>query len=164
MEEPVILAQMENKMQSRGSGFVRFKEEKSVSAAVQAQYVTMAGTPAEIKSLIPKMAAESEKMSLRQQEQEKNCNCQSPPLPVAAKVSSSKMVMEANKREQGSWLDKVVQGQPNTLTQAHNISSPKDSKSMPVWLKACKKWFPRSLLTTSSKASEWRIRSLLSEK
>ncbi|KAM2107530.1 hypothetical protein ACFX1Q_024493 [Malus domestica] len=97
---PIILAQMENKMQSRGSGFVRFKEEKSVSAAVQAQYVTMAGTPVEIKSLIPKMAAESEKMSLRQQEQEKNCNCQSPPLPVAAKVSSSEMVMEANKPEQ----------------------------------------------------------------
>ncbi|CAN6702536.1 unnamed protein product [Malus baccata var. baccata] len=136
----VILAQMENKTHSRGFGFVTFKEEKSASAAVQAHYITMAGKPVEIKSLIPKLAAESAKMALRHQEQ-KNCNCQSP---LPAKVLSNEMIMEANKPKQGSWLDKVVHGQPNTSPQSHNTSSPKD-KSMPVWLKAFKKWFPRFL-------------------
>ncbi|BFG26698.1 hypothetical protein CerSpe_129720 [Prunus speciosa] len=155
----VIFSQIENKIQSRGFGFVTFKEEKSVSAAVQAHYVSMLGKPVEIKSVVPRLAAESEKLSPRQQGQEKNCRPQ-----LLPQMSSDEMIMEANKPEQGSWLGKLLHGQPKTSPikpRARKISSPED-KSMPIWLKAFKKWFPGFLqdLSKHPRTGKYALSSL----
>ncbi|KAH0973709.1 hypothetical protein GBA52_025865 [Prunus armeniaca] len=155
----VIFSQIENKIQSRGFGFVTFKEEKSVSAAVQAHYVSMLGKPVEIKSVVTRLAAESEKLSPRQQGQEKNCRPQLPP-----QMSSNEMIMEANKPEQGSWLGKLLHGQPKTSPikpRARKISSPED-KSMPIWLKVFKKWFPGFLqdLSKHPRTGKYALSSL----
>lgn len=155
----VIFSQIENKIQSRGFGFVTFKEEKSVSAAVQAHYVSMLGKPVEIKSVVPRLAAESEKLSPQQQGQEKNCRPQ-----LLPQMSSDEMIMEANKPEQGSWLGKLLHGQPKTSPikpRASKISSPED-KSMPIWLKAFKKWFPGFLqdLSKHPRTGKYALSSL----
>ncbi|PQQ10078.1 uncharacterized protein Pyn_38626 [Prunus yedoensis var. nudiflora] len=155
----VIFSQIENKIQSRGFGFVTFKEEKSVSAAVQAHYVSMLGKPVEIKSVVTRLAAESEKLSPRQQGQEKNCRPQ-----LLPQMSSDEMIMEANKPEQGSWLGKLLHGQPKTSPikpRARKISSPED-KSMPIWLKAFKKWFPGFLqdLSKHPRTGKYALSSL----
>lgn len=153
----VIVTQIENKIQSRGFGFVTFREEKSVSAAVQAHYVTMRGKLVEIKSSDPKLilASEFEKMSPQQREQEKNFQYQ---LPLQ---KSNEKIMAGDNPEQGSWADRVVLGQPKACSiepQAHITKSSEDP-STPAWLKVFKKWFP-GFLQGLSKHPKYALSSL----
>ncbi|KAM5549923.1 hypothetical protein ABKV19_001045 [Rosa sericea] len=151
----VIVTQIEKKIQSRGFGFVTFREEKSALEAMQANYVTMRGKKVEIKSLIPKLVfrAEFEKMSPQQREQDKNFQ-----LPLQ---KSNEYIMEGDNPEQGSCADRLVLGQPAACSiepQAHVTKSSEDP-STPTWLKVFKKWFP-GFLQGLLKQSKYALSSL----
>ncbi|XP_040369777.1 uncharacterized protein LOC121051460 isoform X2 [Rosa chinensis] len=151
----VIVTQTENKIQSRGFGFVTFREEKSASEAMQAHYITMRGKKVEIKSLIPKLVlgAEFEKMSPQQRQQDKNIQNQLP------QQKSNENIMEGDNPEQGSWADRLVLGQPVACSTEPQVTKSSEDPSTPTWLKVFKKWFP-GFLQGLSKHSNYALSSL----
>ncbi|XP_062020652.1 uncharacterized protein LOC133737033 [Rosa rugosa] len=141
----VIVTQIEKKIQSRGFGFVTFREEKSALEAMQANCVTMH------ERLV--FRAEFEKMSPQQREQDKNFQ-----LPLQ---TSNEYIMEGDNPEQGSCADRLVLGQPAACSiepQAHVTKSSEDP-STPTWLKVFKKWFP-GFLQGLLKHSKYALSSL----
>ncbi|XP_015879390.4 uncharacterized protein LOC107415561 isoform X2 [Ziziphus jujuba] len=148
----VIVAQIGSQTQSRGFGFVTFKEEKSALAAVQAHYVSIMDRQVEIKSIITKCLplAEAQKLSPKLHEQEKNYHCHSPP-----QIHNDKIVEEA-KPEESSWVDKLLNGQPKTCSnesQRHEKPGVAE-QSMPTWLRLFKKWLPCFLKELSKRPKE----------
>ncbi|KAL6136455.1 hypothetical protein ACLB2K_061750 [Fragaria x ananassa] len=131
----VIVTQIENKIQSRGFGFVTFRQEKSASKAMRAHYITMRGKTVEIKSLIPKLVlgAEFEKMS-PQREQEENFQL--------LQQKSNENIMEGDNIEQGSWADILVHGQSTVSSTEPQVTKSSEDPTTPTWLKVFKKWFP----------------------
>ncbi|XP_004306153.1 PREDICTED: uncharacterized protein LOC101301323 [Fragaria vesca subsp. vesca] len=138
----VIVTQIENKIQSRGFGFVTFRQEKSASKAMRAHYITMRGKTVEIKSLIPKLVlrAEFEKMS-PQREQEKN---------FQLLQQKNENIMEVDNPEQGSWADRLVHGQPTVSSTEPQVTKSSEDPTTPTWLKVFKKWFPVFLMGLSN--------------
>ncbi|KAL5739040.1 hypothetical protein ACOSP7_027966 [Xanthoceras sorbifolium] len=161
--------QKEKEIQSRGFGFVTFKHEKSVYAAVQAHYVTIMGKQVEIKSAVPKilLPAEHQKQSALLRDLEPEHVDPSQPkagmpgekitdsrrikeeMPkITQEMQSCKTTTDEAKGEKMSWADRLLNGQPKTCpskSQAHiNTTSFADQK-MPKWLKTFRKWLPRFL-------------------
>ncbi|KAL5582316.1 hypothetical protein UlMin_014758 [Ulmus minor] len=144
----VVVNQTGNLTQSRGFGFVTFKDDSSVSAAVHTHYTTIMDKQVEMKSVIPKwlLTSDSQKVTSRQpHEQEKNDNGQ-PQVQI-----SNEKIKEDSKPEQGSpWIDKVrsrtMSGSSDSQTRAKSGS---EDKNMPTWLRIFKKWLPSFLYELS---------------
>lgn len=156
----VIVAQIGSQTQSRGFGFVTFKDEKSALAAVQTHYFSIMDRQVEIKSINTKCLplADTEKLSPRLHEQEKNYHCQSPSQPP-----NDKIVEEAIP-EESSWVDKLLDGQPKTCSsesQRHENPGVVE-QSMPTWLRIFKKWLPSFLkeLSKHPREGEYALSSL----
>lgn len=145
----VIQTQTGNQTQSRGFGFVLFKNEKSASAAVQAHYFSIMDRQVEIKSIIPKclLMSEVQKLSARIHEEEKNNQCQLPP-----QTPNVKNMKEA-KPDQSSFVDKLLSEKPKTYSDGSQIHV-SEEQSMPKWLRIFKKWFPSFLEEQSKHNSE----------
>ena len=151
-------------MQSRGFGFVTFKEEKSVSTAVETHYVMIMGKQVEIKSLLPKclLPTESQKLSPGQHDQEqKEQNRDNQPQAD----SPNENITEKAKLENMSWVDRLFHGQPKTCSnefQELHISPSYVHQSMPAWLRIFKKWLPCHLKDQSMrfKEGEYALSSL----
>nr|XP_011457712.1 PREDICTED: uncharacterized protein LOC101313355 [Fragaria vesca subsp. vesca] len=148
----VIVTETENKIQSRGFGFVTFGQEKSASEAMQAHYFTMGGKTVEIKSLIPKLVleAEFEKMS-PQREQEQNFQF--------LQQKSNESIMEGDNPEQDSWADRLVHRQPTVCSTEPQVTKSSQDPSTPTWRKVFNKWFP-GFLQGLSKHSDYALSSL----
>ncbi|XP_062106663.1 uncharacterized protein LOC133818003 [Humulus lupulus] len=156
----VLVTQTGNHIQSRGFGFVTFRDEKSVLAAVQAHYVTISDKVVEIKSVLPKWLLENapQKVSTRQDSHEKNDKCQ-----PQAQVSREKIV-DDYLPEQGSWVNKLMSGQTTTCSkevQAHSYTALENQK-MPTWLKIFRKWLPSFIenLSKHPREGEYALSSL----
>lgn len=135
----VIEAQAGYQIQSRGFGFVTFKEKKSVSAAVSAHYVAIMGKQVEIKSAVPKsLIAEFQKLPPRQQELQ---NIQSKP--------------QEGRTEQISWVNVVLRKQKKMSSNESQAYS--GDQITPAWVSTFKKWLPLFLNEVSNrlKEGEW---------
>lgn len=164
MEDSIVIeAQTGTQTQSRGFGFIIFKDEKSASAAVQAHYFSIMDRQVEIKSIIPKcllMVDRVQKLLPRLHEQEKNYQCQPPPSPQTPKEKN----MEEAKPEEGSWVDKLLSEQPKTYSNESHIhkSTGSEEQSMPKWLRIFKKWFPSFIeeMSKHPREGEYALSSL----
>ncbi|KAK9271739.1 hypothetical protein L1049_002102 [Liquidambar formosana] len=149
----VVGVQTGNHLQSRGFGFVKFKHDKSVSAAVQAHYTTIMDKQVEIKSAVPKyqLLTEFQKLPPQQQEEQENNN----PLEAQAGVSNEKKT-EENRPEQMSWADRLLQGQQKTCSNECQVqvSNTSVDQSQPAWLCSFNKWLPKFLKEVSKRLRE----------
>lgn len=156
----VLFTQTEDHLQSRGFGFVTFKDVKSVSTALQAHYVTIMDKQVEIKGIIPKYhsANESKKLSLQQDGQERNDKSHS-----QAQILSE-AIMKEDKPQQRHWVNKLLSGNITpcaTETQTHATTALEDQR-MPIWLRIFKKWLPSFLQDMSKhpREGEYALSSL----
>ncbi|XP_060959035.1 uncharacterized protein LOC115700489 isoform X2 [Cannabis sativa] len=149
----VLVTQTGAHIHSRGFGFVTFRDEKSVLAAVQAHYVTISDKVVEIKSVVPKWILENcpQKVSTRQDSQEKNGKCQ-----PQAQISREKIV-DGDLPEKGSWANKLISGQTTICCK-----EVKENKKVPTWLKIFRKWLPNFLrnLSKQPREGEYALSSL----
>ncbi|XVE83794.1 hypothetical protein DITRI_Ditri16bG0115600 [Diplodiscus trichospermus] len=144
-------------LHSRGFGFVTFKHEKSVSKAVQAHYLTIMGKQIEIKSAVGRWE-ESLKLSPKQHHQEPDDQYQLP-LETSSEKTAEEMPRRKSfkeaKADQISWVYKLLHGQPKTCSDSQVSVSPiSTNRSVPVWLRTFKKWFPSFLEEVSKKPKE----------
>ncbi|KAK7852020.1 heterogeneous nuclear ribonucleoprotein 1 [Quercus suber] len=162
VEDAMVLGmQVGNELRSRGFGFVTFKEEKTVSTAVETHFVSIMGKQVEMKSVLPKclLLIENQKLSPGQHDKEQNHNNQPRP-----ETPNEKIIEEA-KPEQMSWADRLLHGQPKTCSnelqvQGH-ISPSRVDQSMPAWFKNFKKWLPFHLKEQSKlREGEYALSSL----
>ena len=157
----VLVTQTGNHIQSRGFGFVTFKDEKSVLAAVQAHYVTIMDKEVEIKSVLPKwlLVNVSEKQSTQQDGQEKNEKRQ------PAQLSHKKIVeVEEDLPQYSSWVNQSLSCQVTTSStgaqaQSHTAS---EKQIIPTWLRIFKKWLPSFIqnLSKHPREGEYALSSL----
>lgn len=143
----------EHEVHSRGFGFIVFKHEGSVSAALQVRHVTICGKQVEINSatqypkcLLPLDFTESTPGD----EQELNDRTR----PQAA--ASNALEVDEPKPEQMSWVDRLIKGQQKVY---YNDPQPPTStcsrdQSIPPWLRIFKKWLPGFLQDLSPKGSD----------
>ncbi|KAL4600685.1 hypothetical protein ACB092_11G216100 [Castanea dentata] len=162
VEDALVLGmQVGNELRSRGFGFVTFKEEKTVSAAVETHFVSIMGKQVEMKSVLPKclLLIENQKLSPGQHDKEQNHDNQPQPETLNEKIT------EEAKPEQMSWADRLLHGQPKTCSnelqvQGH-ISPSRVDQSMPAWFKNFKKWLPFHLKEQSKlREGEYALSSL----
>lgn len=154
----VVVVQAGNQIQSRGFGFVTFKDERSVFAAVQKHFVSVMDKQVEIKSVIPKcLLMIEDKLSSQENKLEKNCQSQT-------QAETPTEIMKIGSLEQTSWADKFVQSLPQTCFNESQecISHALKDENRPLWLKIFKKWFPSFLhhLSKDSRDGEYALSSL----
>ncbi|XP_077211349.1 serine/threonine-protein phosphatase 6 regulatory ankyrin repeat subunit [Tasmannia lanceolata] len=141
----VIGSQTGEHTQSRGFGFITFKHEQSVTAAVEAHYVTVLDKKVEIKSAVPKVVlAEFNKpprQQLRQKEQQE--------------LKTDEKEADHGKPEQLSLVESILSGHYKTGGLEPAIGS--SETSLPSWVPMFAKWLPRFLLGASKrlKDGEW---------
>ncbi|KAJ4823929.1 hypothetical protein Tsubulata_009763 [Turnera subulata] len=150
-----------SKLQSRGFGFVTFKDEKSFTAAVEAHYVTIQGKEVEIKSAVPKwvLVSQPQKSPLQNQEQIDSLSLAlTPGQKTMKEIANRQNVDEQNQTETAcslteeaisefrSWVDKLIDGKPH--------------KGMPKWLRTFRRWFPCFLKEVSEREGGYALSSL----
>lgn len=173
----VVGAPTGEKIVSRGFGFVIFKEEKSVSAAVAARYVTIMGKQVEIRSAIPKsllladlqlsdqdelLAGFSKKKITRKtivcRDEKAGSKVQSLQAPIekVGRVFSHDKKNAEVKSELISWVHRLIHGQPKDSVAGLKL----DEKKRPLWLKTFEKWLPRFIRYVSKMEGEYALSSL----
>ncbi|GAB2287926.1 hypothetical protein Dimus_022278 [Dionaea muscipula] len=161
----VVEAETDSQVHSRGFGFVTFKDDESVSAAVEAHYVSICGKQVEIKSfLLRKSPVTTEHHEIQPQKPEvqpENYHLK-PQSPSASDASTSQ-----DGNEQMSWADRVVKGQqkssPNKLEAQAPLPSSSDNK-LPPWFTIFMNWLPRFLRRVTKNAKEGEYYALSSLK
>ncbi|XP_057953695.1 uncharacterized protein LOC131147990 [Malania oleifera] len=156
VEEAIVInSQAGNPIQSRGFGFVTFKYEQSVSAALQAHYVTIKGKLVEIKSAVPKclLISEFQKLSPRQQEEQQNNQSQT------QAQSPDEEKTDKGRPKQMSLDDGLLCVQQNTHSyesEAHVTTFSVD-QFLPDWVSIFKGWLPIFLQEVSKclREGEW---------
>jgi len=159
----VLEMETDGQIVSRGFGFVTFKHEKSVDAAVEAHYTYIWGKRVEMKSAVPKFLLsqedyedESQQLAM-EQENSRLIHSQAP--------SPSKKSRSDGRADDISWADRVVKGQPARPIQelkAQRLQS--TGKKMPEWFNTFKKWLPQFLRKASANLKEGEFYSLSSLK
>ncbi|XP_038725145.1 uncharacterized protein LOC120016440 isoform X1 [Tripterygium wilfordii] len=169
--EDAVVMEDETGKQSRGFGFITFKHEKSVSAAVDSHYVTIGGKQVEIKSAIPKcllcpeLQKRSPGQSARQLEQEQNeqyeSHIQTPTEKTATDMPNKKTTNEGAS-ERLSWVDTLLNIDPKTCSNEFETHFSRSSvdKSIPIWLRTFKKWLPLFLEKVSKREGEYALSSV----
>nr|DAD35034.1 TPA_asm: hypothetical protein HUJ06_005674 [Nelumbo nucifera] len=148
----VIGSQPGDHIQSRGFGFVTFRDKQSVAAAIQAHYIFLMGKQVEIKVAVPKSVLLAE---LGQQQQQDHL--------ISHQVLTP-MDMNANDRRSEkpmSWLERLIRVQQNdSLSELQgkviDISASGD-ENLPPWVTTFRKWLPGFLQEVSKrlKEGEW---------
>ncbi|KAE8021669.1 hypothetical protein FH972_007540 [Carpinus fangiana] len=152
VEDAIVMGIQEGEeIKSRGFGFVTFKQEKSVSKAVETHLVIILGKQVEIKSVIPKrLLTEFQKLSAQQHQPKQICQHE-----PQAKIPSDEKITEKIEVEQMSWVGRLFHGQPKTCSnELQEHISPNFDESMPAWLRIFKKWLPRHLYDQSTRLKE----------
>jgi hypothetical protein len=152
VEDAIVMGIQEgDEIKSRGFGFVTFKQDKSVSTAVETHFIIIMGKQVEIKSVIPKcLLTESQKLSAQQHQPKQNDQYE-----PQAKIPSDQKITEKFEVERMSWVGRLCQGQPNTCSnELQEHISPSFDKSMPAWLRIFVKWLPRHLHDQSTRLNE----------
>ncbi|XP_065856722.1 uncharacterized protein [Euphorbia lathyris] len=178
----VIGGQLGDTAQSRGFGFVTFKHKKSVSAAVEAHYITIMDKQLEIKSAIPKCLLLSDSHSSLHLQGEIDQDLAQEQTPteeigdwqlvtrktkISPQISSEKTetemprhkTIEEAKSKHMSWVDTLICGQP----KASSNNSQTLKESGPKWLRIFKKWLPNFLQHIAKKDGEYALSSLKSD-
>lgn len=155
VEEAIVLGiQAGSEIKSRGFGFVTFKLEKSVAAAVETRHVIIMGKRVEIKSVLPRclLLNEFQKLSAHstQQNQEQSCLY----LPQAERPIDK--ITEEPELEQMSWADRTRLGRQKIYSNELQGSISPDSvdQTMPAWLSLFKRWLPRFLEDRTTRLKE----------
>ncbi|KNA18515.1 hypothetical protein SOVF_070100 [Spinacia oleracea] len=160
-EAKVLQMEIDDQVMSRGFGFITFKHEKSVAAALEAHYTDIWGKKVEMKSAIPRWLSspedhgdEPKQETVQQESNHYQCQTQ--------KQSEQKSVEAIPKKM--SWADRVGQEKPEDPKIERNIRRSQPSgQDMPVWFVTLKKWLPR-FLKKMSRNSEGEFYSLSSLK
>ncbi|CAN1322382.1 Glycine-rich RNA-binding protein [Linum perenne] len=161
--------------QSRGFGFVTFKDKKSFVAAVEARHIAIMGKQVEIKSVVPKhllLAEFQESLQQRaQQSDPRHAQAENPKQNTTMEVTSNKTEEERtdyNVREEEeeeatllkSWVDILRRGREK---QPVSSLSQYPKQFMPLWLGVFRKWLPSFLRQVSSRTEEYALSSLKSD-
>ncbi|GAV72330.1 LOW QUALITY PROTEIN: RRM_1 domain-containing protein/Ank_2 domain-containing protein/OST-HTH domain-containing protein, partial [Cephalotus follicularis] len=139
VEDAIVLGiETKDEIKSRGFGFVTFKHEKPVSAAIQAHYVTIMGKRVEIKGVIRKSLTEVQKSSPIQHEHEQNNHyqprAQMPTVKATGNTPSLKMSTEKIKELPclKTYDDKTTEQMPSSQSPSEEtteaIASSKTTK------------------------------------
>lgn len=140
VEDAVVIgSQAGNHVQSRGFGFVTFKSEDSVAAAVQAHYVNISGKKVEIKGAIPKVVLLHEFQKLSRQQKHEHQQLVSP-IAMEAK--------DKGREETASWVETLFGSGLKTTNP--DIAT----QNTPQWLKTFKRWLPLFLIDASKRLGE----------
>ncbi|XP_021673165.2 uncharacterized protein LOC110659514 isoform X2 [Hevea brasiliensis] len=184
----VVGALTGDKIQSRGFGFVTFKRKKSVTAAVEARYVSVMGKQIEIKSALPKCLLSAElKKSPQQHEQEQSdehlpqekmikekdtkemADWQTPSEKVKRDLPSWQSPNEMNEEEMPSFNTteegkSMLMSWVDTLIcgqpKACSNESQMHKEGMPTWLITFKKWLPHFLRQVAMRDGVYALSSL----
>ncbi|KAF9626137.1 hypothetical protein IFM89_031264 [Coptis chinensis] len=137
----VMRSQVGEQEQSRGFGFVTFKNEKSVAAAVQQHYVKIWGKKVEIKEAVqqPILTTKSPASSPRQQHHSHG------ELQIA---DLSESYGAERRHEPLSLVESLLHGKPRSAPHVKIDITLQDQK-LPSWLTTFKKWFPGFLNNAS---------------
>ncbi|KAF2299203.1 hypothetical protein GH714_030954 [Hevea brasiliensis] len=184
----VVGALTGDKIQSRGFGFVTFKRKKSVTAAVEARYVSVMGKQIEIKSALPKcLLSAGLQKSPQQHEQEQSDE----------HLPQEKMIKEKDTKEMADWQtpsekvkrDLLSWQSPNEMNEEEmpSFNTTEEGKSMlmswvdtlicgqpkacsnesqmhkegmPTWLITFKKWLPHFLRQVAMRDGVYALSSL----
>ncbi|XXG54571.1 hypothetical protein AAC387_Pa03g2416 [Persea americana] len=143
VEDAVVIgSQAGDYMQSRGFGFVTFKSEESVNAAVQAHYVNISGKKVEIKGAIPKDVLHEFQKASRQHKHEH----QQLLNPFA------KEAKDEGRQEPMSWAERLIASGPRTTSP--DIRLGHTTRNTPLWLETFKRWLPSFLIDVSKRLGE----------
>ncbi|CAK7355483.1 unnamed protein product [Dovyalis caffra] len=185
VDDAVILGvQTADKIQSRGFGFVIFKDKKSVSEAVEAHHVIIMGKQVAVKSAVPKLLplAESQKLTQqceRNQIDEKLPQTQTLREKTVKEIQSEKAktdvlnwqtssektekvilisckTTEEIKSEFRNWADTLIHGQPSACSN----KSQAHEKSMPKWFRTFRKWLPSFLQQVTRRGGQYALSSV----
>ncbi|KAK9119289.1 hypothetical protein Scep_017382 [Stephania cephalantha] len=156
VEEATVIGNQSGKhVVSRGFGFVTFKSQESVIAAVNAHYVMISGKKVEIKGAIPKPKSPSEPAQPKSRQLEYHV------------LSPSGPRQRSGKLEPLTWLDTLL----CSTTQDFKIENSFDSTSsdgiqnlLPQWVNTFRKWLPGFLQEVSKRLKEGELYPLSSLK
>uniref|UniRef100_A0A7N0UZ88 Uncharacterized protein n=1 Tax=Kalanchoe fedtschenkoi TaxID=63787 RepID=A0A7N0UZ88_KALFE len=135
----VVEAQSCDLSQLRGFGFVTFKNEKSVTVAVQAHYIFIMGKEVEIKSFFPRsLSLEPGKVLLQPEAEQEYLD-----LELQTPCTDVKKPVEENFQKM-SWADKLLQNQHenDSLGPQAQVCHSVEKGKEPKWLSVFRKWFP----------------------
>ncbi|KAJ6364960.1 hypothetical protein OIU76_029858 [Salix suchowensis] len=186
VDDAVVLGvQTADKMQSRGFGFVTFKDKKSVSAAVEARHVTIMGKQIEIKTATPKLQQAEFQESTQQREtneifDEKLPQAQTPKERTEREIPSEKAKTDVLERQASpgektekvilgcnstegkrceprrTWADTLIHGQP----KACSGESQAQERCMPRWFRTFRRWLPSFLQQVSKRGGQYALSSV----
>lgn len=158
----VIQMETDDQLTSRGFGFVTFKDDKSVAAALEAHYTSIWGKKAEIKSAVLKRSCNQEDRGDEpQQETEQQESNQSQLRGQTERSSAEDMPKKM------SWADRVGHAQPDDSGKECKARRPRFAgQDTPRWFITFKKWLPqflRKLSRNSEGGSYYSLSSLKSD-
>lgn len=184
----IVGVQTGDKIQSRGFGFVTFKHKKSVTAAVEAQHVSVMGKQIEIKSALPKclLSVELQKSPLQNEQEQSDDHL---PRSNTTKENNTKEMADWLTPSENAKLDLLSCQSPNQRTEEEmpNCKTTEEEKSMlmswvdtlicgqpkarsnesqlhkdgmPTWLRTFKKWLPQFLQQVAKREGEYALSSL----
>ncbi|KAK6928204.1 Ankyrin repeat [Dillenia turbinata] len=155
VEDAVVIGNQTSGMaSSRGFGFVTFKNQRSVAAAVQVHYIEILGKYVEIKSAIPKCILLEESQKTLEHQAETPSKPHSPQA-----IESTDKAKEGERSDEMSWADRVFQYQPKACPNEPQVSDSSKAKgqNVPAWLITFKNWLPDFLQDVSKRLEkgEW---------
>ncbi|KAF8390214.1 hypothetical protein HHK36_024737 [Tetracentron sinense] len=149
----VIESQAGDHLQSRGFGFVTFKDEECVAAAVKAHFVTIMGKQVEIKSAVPKFTLYEEiPKPLPRQQQEHQRRNQFQLQVLRPKANDN----EETRAVPLSWAERLLGGKQkigSNMAQAQVCTTAGD-QTLPSWVTTFSKWLPGFLHEVSKRLRE----------
>ncbi|XP_011013707.1 PREDICTED: uncharacterized protein LOC105117663 isoform X6 [Populus euphratica] len=175
----VLGVQTADKMQSRGFGFVTFKDKNSVSAAVEAHHVIIMGKQVEIKSAVPKFLLLAEFQKSTQQRERNQIDEKLPQAQMlkektekekaktdvlnrqTSSEKTEKVILSCNsteeiKSEPRTWADTLIHGQ----TKACSSESQTHERCMPKWFRTLRRWLPSFLQQASKRGGQYALSSV----
>ncbi|KAH9614067.1 hypothetical protein KSS87_002764, partial [Heliosperma pusillum] len=171
VDAKVLEMNIDGQVLSRGFGFVTFKDEKSVNAALDAHYTEILGKKVEMKTAIPKCLLsydDSEDESPREEPQKETVQeemQQKTSQLYCQELGQTDMSTGDNKPEQNSWASRIVQDKSDVLVNgAEAQKSPSAVQDIPKWFAVLKKWLPSFLKKMSRNTRQGEFYSLSSLK
>ncbi|KAJ8775072.1 hypothetical protein K2173_020076 [Erythroxylum novogranatense] len=190
-EAVVIGTQTGDRIEPRGFGFVTFEDRWSVSAAVEAHYVTIMGKKVEITSVVPKrlLIVQCHKSSHHFEDQnfrhllqpaiheEKNtkeipscltCNIKTTKDMQELQAVGEKTIKEtSNCKAPGEDKSPILTSWVDKLIsgkpKASSVQSQAHNQDIPAWLKTLKRWLPSFLQQVMKSEGEYALSSLKSD-
>ncbi|CAO2816288.1 unnamed protein product [Amaranthus hypochondriacus] len=153
----VLRMETEDQVVSRGFGFVTFKHEKSVAAALETHHTHIWGKKVEMKSAVPKWLFSLED---REDEPQKEI-VQQESMQHQCPTKSQSLGEDIPKKK--SWAEHVGKALPDFSVNLRQACRPQNSgQDKPVWFATFKKWLPQFLrkLSKNSGGEYYSLSSL----